>query len=60
VSASETHRVAATALVAAGFIMLAAVAYGVTTRRTHRRTGLLAATLDELGHDLEQLSPRVR
>jgi uncharacterized membrane protein YqjE len=58
VSAWETHRVAATALVAAGFVILAAVAYIVTTRRMRRTTRLLAVTLGELERDLEQLRPR--
>lgn len=57
-SAWETHRVAATALVAAGFFMLAVVAYIVTARRGQRTTRLLAATFDELERDLEQLRPR--
>ena len=58
VSAWETHRVAATATVAAGFVMLAVVAYIVTARRGQRTTRLLAATLGELERDLEQLRPR--
>ena len=58
VSVWDTHRVAATALVAAGFVILAVVAYIVTARRGQRTTRLLAATLGELERDLEQLSPR--
>ena len=58
VSVWETHRVAATALVAVGFIILAVVAYNVTARRGQRTTRLLAATLGELERDLEQLNPR--
>jgi uncharacterized membrane protein YqjE len=58
VSAWETHRVAATALVAVGFVILAMVAYIVTVRRGQRTTRLLSATLGELERDLEQLSPR--
>jgi uncharacterized membrane protein YqjE len=58
VSAWETHRVAATAWVAAGFVMLAVIACMVTVRRGRRTTRLLAATLDELERDLEQLRPR--
>jgi uncharacterized membrane protein YqjE len=57
-SAGETQRVAATALVAMGFVILAVVAYIVTARRGQRTTRLLAATLAELERDLEQLSPR--
>jgi uncharacterized membrane protein YqjE len=57
-SAGETHRVAATALVAVGFVVLAVVAYIVTARRGQRTTRLLAATLGELERDLEQISPR--
>lgn len=57
VSAWEAHRVEATALVAAGFVMLAVVAYVVTARRGQRTTRLLAATLGELQRDLEQLRP---
>jgi uncharacterized membrane protein YqjE len=57
-SAWESHRVAATASVAAGFVMLAAVAYFVTARRGQRTTPLLAATLGELERDLEQTSTR--
>ncbi len=58
VSAWESNRVAATALVAVGFVILAVVAYIVTARRGQRKTRLLAATLGELERDLEQLSPR--
>lgn len=58
VSVWETYRVAATALVAAGFVVFAVVAYWATTRRAQRTTRLLAATLGELERDLEQLSPR--
>ena len=58
VSVWETHRVAATALVAMGFIMFAVIAYIVTARRGQRTTRLLAATLGELERDLEQLGPR--
>jgi uncharacterized membrane protein YqjE len=58
VSVWETYRVAATALVAAGFVVFAVVAYWATTRRAQRTTRLLAATLVELERDLEQLSPR--
>lgn len=54
----ETHRVAATALVAVGFVILAVVAYVVIARRGQRTTRLLAATLGELERDLEPLSPR--
>ncbi len=53
----ETHRVAATALLAVGFVILAAVAYIVTVRRGLRTTRLLSATLGELERDLEQLGP---
>lgn len=58
VSVWETHRVAATALVAVGFVILAVVAYIVTVRRGQRTTRLLSATLGELERDLEQLSSR--
>jgi uncharacterized membrane protein YqjE len=58
VSAWETHRVTATALVAVGFVLLAVVAYIVTARRGERTTRLLAATLGQLERDLEQLRPR--
>ena len=58
VSVWETHRVAATALAAVGFVMLAVVGYIVTARRGRRTTRLLAATLGELERDLEQLRPR--
>ncbi len=54
----ETHRIAATALVAVGFVILAVVAYIVIARHGQRTTRLLAATLGELERDLEQLSPR--
>ena len=58
VSVWETHRVAATALVAVGFVVLAVVAYMLTVRRGQRTTRLLSATLGELERDLEQLGPR--
>ena len=58
VSVWETHRIAATALLAVGFVILAVVAYTVTVRRGQRTTRLLAATLGELERDLEQLGPR--
>jgi uncharacterized membrane protein YqjE len=54
----DTNRIAATALVAATFLALAAVAYIVTRQRGQRTTRLLVATLDELERDLEQLGPR--
>jgi uncharacterized membrane protein YqjE len=54
----DTNRIAATALVAAGFLVLAGVAYSVTRQRGQRTTQLLVATLDELERDLEQLGPR--
>ena len=57
-SAWETHRVAATALVAVGFVILAVVAYILTARRGQRTTRLLAATLGELERDVEQFSTR--
>jgi len=58
VSVWETHRIAATALLAVGFVILAVVGYTVTMRRGQRTTRLLAATLGELERDLEQLGPR--
>jgi uncharacterized membrane protein YqjE len=54
----DTHRVAATALVAAGFLLLAGAAYRMTRQRGQRTTRLLVATLDELERDLEQLGTR--
>jgi uncharacterized membrane protein YqjE len=54
----DTHRVVAVAGVAAGFGTLAVVAYFVVRARTQRRSRFLAATLGELGHDLEQLGRR--
>jgi uncharacterized membrane protein YqjE len=54
----DTHRVAATALVAAGFLLLAGAAYVMTRQRGQRTTRLLVATLDELERDLEQLGTR--
>ena len=58
VSVWETHRIAATALLAVGFLIMAVVAYIVTVRRGQRTTRLLSATLGELERDLEQLSSR--
>ncbi len=57
-SAWETHRVAAAALVAVGFVIFAVVAYILTARRGQRTTRLLVATLGELERDLEQLGTR--
>lgn len=57
-SFSETHRVAATAAVAAAFVILAVAACIVTVRRGQRAPRLLAATLGELERDLERLRPR--
>jgi uncharacterized membrane protein YqjE len=54
----DTNRIAAMALVAAGFLLLAGVAYIVTRQRGQRTTRLLVATLDELERDLGQLGPR--
>lgn len=58
VSFWDTNRIAASALVASGFMVLAVVAYYVTRQRGQRTTRLLAATLDELDRDLQQLGPR--
>ena len=58
VSFWDTNRIGATALVAAGFLVLAGAAYLVTRQRGQRTTRLLVATLDELERDLEQLGPR--
>lgn len=58
VSFWDTNRVAASAFVAAGFLVLAGIAYVVTRQRGQRTTRLLEATLDELERDLEQLGPR--
>ena len=54
----DTHRVAAAAGVAIGFIALTAVSYFVVRKQTQRRSRLLSATLAELEHDLEQLGRR--
>jgi uncharacterized membrane protein YqjE len=54
----DTNRIGASALVTAGFLVLAGVAYIVTRQRGQRTTRLLVATLDELERDLGQLGPR--
>jgi uncharacterized membrane protein YqjE len=54
----DTHRVAAVASVAVGFIALAGLSYFTVRERTRRRSRLLAATLGELEHDLQQLGRR--
>jgi uncharacterized membrane protein YqjE len=55
----DTHRVAATAGVAIGFIVLAAVAYLALRQRTRRRSRLLSSTLDELERDLALLDKQI-
>jgi uncharacterized membrane protein YqjE len=55
----DTHRVAATACVAIGFTVLAAVSYLAVRQRTRRRSRLLSSTLDELERDLELLDKRI-
>jgi uncharacterized membrane protein YqjE len=55
----DTHRVAATAGVAIGFIVLAAVSYLTVRQRTRRRSRLLSSTLDELERDLELLDKQI-
>lgn len=55
----DTHRVAATAGVAIGFIVLAAVSYLAVRQRTRRRSRLLSSTLDELERDLELLDKQI-
>lgn len=54
----DTHRVAAVACVAAGFIALALVAFVILRGRTQRQSRLLASTLGELERDLQQLGRR--
>jgi len=56
----DTHRVAAVACVAVGFIALAGLSYFAVRERTRRRSRLLSATLGELEHDLQQLGRRSR
>jgi uncharacterized membrane protein YqjE len=55
----DTHRVAATAGVAIGFMVLAAVSYLAVRARTRRQSRLLGSTLDELERDLELLDKRI-
>jgi uncharacterized membrane protein YqjE len=54
----DTHRIAAVACVAAGFIALALASFGVVRVRTRRQSRLLASTLGELERDLRQLGRR--
>ncbi len=54
----DTHRVAAVASVAVGFIALAGLSYFIVRERTRRRSRFLSATLGELEHDLQQLDRR--
>jgi len=54
----DTHRVAAVASVAVGFIALAGLSYFAVRERTRRRSRLLSATLGELEQDLRQLGRR--
>lgn len=55
----DTHRVAATAGVALGFVVLAGGSYLAVRARTRRRSRLLSSTLDELERDLELLDKQV-
>jgi uncharacterized membrane protein YqjE len=55
----DTHRVAATAWVAIGFIVLAAGSYLAVRQRTQRRSRLLSSTLDELERDLALLDKQI-
>jgi uncharacterized membrane protein YqjE len=55
----DTHRVAATACVAIGFIVLAAGSYLAVRQQTRRRSRLLSSTLDELERDLELLDKHI-
>lgn len=52
----DTHRTAAVAWVAAGFVLLAVAASAVVRSRGRRRSRLLAATLGELERDRQALS----
>lgn len=54
----DTHRIAAVACVAAGFIALALASFVVVRARTRRQSRLLASTLGELERDLQQLDRR--
>jgi uncharacterized membrane protein YqjE len=54
----DTHRIAAAACVAAGFIVAALVSFFVVRARTQRQSRLLASTLGELERDLQQLARR--
>src|SRR6187431_1655671 len=54
----DTNRIAATGFVAAGFLVLAGLAYVVTQKRGQRTTRLLVATLEELERDLDSLRSR--
>jgi uncharacterized membrane protein YqjE len=55
----DTHRLAATASVAIGFVVLTVGSYLAVRARTRRRSRLLASTLDELERDLELLDKRI-
>jgi len=55
----DTHRLAATAGVALGFVVFTAAAYLVVRAQTRRRSRLLASTLDELERDLALLDKQV-
>ena len=55
----DTHRLAATAGVAIGFVVLTAAAYFALRAQTRRRSRLLASTLDELERDLALLDKQV-
>lgn len=54
----ETHRVAAVACVAVGFLALAVIAYIAVRARTWRRSRLLSATLEQFEQDMQQLGRR--
>jgi uncharacterized membrane protein YqjE len=55
----DTHRVAATAWVTIGFIVLAAGSYLAVRQQTRRRSRLLSSTLDELERDLALLDKQI-
>lgn len=58
VSFWDTHRVAAAASVATGFIAAAAISFLVVRARTRREARFLSSTLGELERDLQQLDRR--
>jgi uncharacterized membrane protein YqjE len=54
----DTHRVAAAASVAIGFIALSIIGFLVVRARTRRRSRFLSSTLGELERDVQQLAGR--